>query len=131
MNNITLITPPDFLYNEAINLLVICPSIETKSSLNEILLSVNEAVNLLLYETPENQLAEIEWILNSAALADIIVIDLDNCDVIVRQFASYIIAKNKTFYLTNDNTIPYNLISKNRIYDFAWLEQILNRGTNE
>jgi hypothetical protein len=50
----------------------------------------------------------------------------------VKVFSSHVIAQGNTFYLTNDNATPYNLISKNRIYDFVWLENLLiDRGKNE
>ncbi|MDV7389753.1 hypothetical protein RZS08_00305, partial [Arthrospira platensis SPKY1] len=100
-------------------------------NLNKILLSTDEPINVILYETPLDNVPQIDWLLNAVKLSDLVLLDLDNCDILVKNFASHIIAQNKTFYLTNDGTTPYNLISKNRIYDFAWLEQTLNRGKNE
>jgi hypothetical protein len=56
--------------------------------------------------------------------------DVDNCDTATRAFTSHIIAQPCTFYLTNDGLTPYNIISKNRVFDVSWLENIL-RGNNE
>lgn len=130
MNEIALITPPDFLYNDAFAILLVCPSSDTKHTLNSVLLSTDAALNVMIYETPEDGFHQAEWLLNAVKLADCAILDLDNCDTMVRQFASHIIAQPKTFYLTNDNTTPYNLISKSRVYDFAWLETYINRGKN-
>jgi hypothetical protein len=43
----------------------------------------------------------------------------------IRKFASILIAKPNTFYLTNDEVTPYNLISANRIFDLHWLDRLL------
>ena len=131
MNDIALITPPDFLYNDSYAILLICPSLPSKEIMNGILLSTAIPLNVMVYETPSDGTEEIEWLLNAAKIADCVFLDLDNCDPVVRQFASHFIAQTKTFYLTNDNTTPYNLISKSRVYDFAWLESLINRGKNE
>lgn len=130
MNEIALITPPDFLYNDAFGILLVCPSSDTKHTLNNVLLSSSIALNVMIYETPDDGFHQVEWLLNAVKLADCVILDLDNCDTVVRQFASYIIAQPRTFYLTNDNTTPYNLISKSRVYDFAWLDTYINRGKN-
>jgi hypothetical protein len=131
MNDIALITPPDFLYNDSYSILLICPSTLSKDIMNSILLSTAIPLNVMVYETPSDGTEEIEWLLNAVKIADCVFLDLDNCDPVVRQFASHFIAQTKTFYLTNDNTTPYNLISKSRVYDFAWLESLINRGKNE
>ena len=131
MNDIALITPPDFLYNDSYSILLICPSTLSKDIMNGILLSTAIPLNVMVYETPSDGTEEIEWLLNAVKIADCVFLDLDNCDPVVRQFASHFIAQTKTFYLTNDNTTPYNLISKSRVYDFAWLESLINRGKNE
>jgi hypothetical protein len=131
MTDIALITPPDFLYNDSFNLLLICPGNSTKDMLHEKLIKTEISLNVLVYETPADNMHQLEWLLNAVKIADCVILDLDNSDVLVRQFASHIIAQSKTFYLTNDNTIPYNLLSKSRVYDFAWLEQHLTRGKDE
>ena len=131
MNEIALITPPDFLYNDSYSILLICPSLNSKEMLNDILLTTAFPLNIMVYETPVDDIHNIEWLLTAVKMSNCVFLDLDNCDSVVRQFASHIIAQIKTFYLTNDNTTPYNLISKSRVYDFAWLESLINRGKNE
>jgi hypothetical protein len=130
MNDIALITPPDFLYNDSLSILLVCPSANSKEILNSILIQTEVPLNVLVYETPNDGMPEIEWLLNAVKLSDYVFIDVDNCDTMVRQFACHIIAQSKTFFLTNDTVTPYNLLSKSRVYDFAWLEALLNRGKN-
>lgn len=129
MNDIVLITPPDVLYNDTYSLLIITPSISVKNSLHDILKNTQMPVNVYLYSESDQDIA---WLCNMIKIADITIFDLDNAIDTVKEFSSYIIAQSKTFYLTQNQNLHYNLISKNRIYDFAWLENILsNRGKNE
>lgn len=127
MNDITLITPPDVLNNDAYSMLIVCPSEEYKILINNILSESNIHLNLYWYES---RFDSIDWIINLLKKMDVVFVDVDNCDSEVRTFLSHIIAQPITFYLTRDNNTPYNLISKNRVYDFVWLENFV-RGTNE
>ncbi len=127
MNDVTIITPPDILNNDAYSILVVCPTTDKKQLLNNILSETQIHLNLYLYETAFDN---IEWLINLIKKVDVTLIDVDNCGPEVRMFLSHFIAQPNTFYLTNDGTTPYNLISKNRIYDFILLENIIG-GTNE
>jgi len=130
MNDITVITPPDMLLNDSYSVCVICIDEILKKHLHEILLTTNRAVNIYVYENSNND--NIAWLLNVIKYSDFVLLNLDNCDLLTNCFASHIIAQSNCFYLTKDNSTPYNLISKNRIYDLAILENILNnRGNNE
>ena len=129
MNNIVIITPPDVLNNDAFNICLIHPRKELKETLHKILTQVEINVNVFLYDLSSDY--DIEWLFNIVKSSDIVLIDVDNCDILTKIFSSHIIAQPNTFYLTNDNYTPYNVISKNRVYDLAWLENILNRGNNE
>lgn len=127
MNDISLITPPDILNNDAYSILIVCPSADKKQMINDILSTSNMYLNLYLYESSFD---DISWLVGLIKQVDVAFIDVDNCDSSVRTFLSHFIAQPNTFYLTNDNVTPYNLISKNRVYDFLLLEKII-RGTNE
>lgn len=131
MNDITVITAPDILYNNTFSILLICPNNQIKQIIHDIMLNSEVAVNIYLYEDYEE--TDIEWLLNVAKIVDITILDLDNVNHDTRIFASYLLGSNKTFYLTSDNTVPYNLINKNRIYDLQWLEQVVynKRGNDE
>jgi hypothetical protein len=130
INDIVVITPPDFLHNDSLNILAVCPSNLVKMMLNDVLKESSASINLYVYETA-NETHDIKWLLAVAKIADCIILDVDNIDNLTGKFTSLLIAKPNTFYLTTDNTVPYNLISKNRVYDLAWLNIIINRGKNE
>lgn len=124
MTDVTLITPPDKLFNTAYNILLINPSAEVRQGVSDILQKVSKEVNLYLFD--DNNSSDIEWLLETMVQSQITILDLDNSGSLVRNFASYIMSNTKTFYLTNDQLTPYNLISANRIYDVYWLQEILN-----
>jgi hypothetical protein len=129
MTEIVLITPPDMLYNQSFKLMLLCPSDQLKEQINAVLLGLTESINVLYYDSKTD---DIEWAVNAANLSDMIIFDTDNAGRDIKEFASYFISLNKTFYLTNNNKTAYNLISKNRIYDLVWFEEyLLNRGKNE
>lgn len=127
MNDIVLITPPDVLNNDADSILIICPDTDSLKIINDVLTNCDRHINLYWYE---GKFDNVEWIINLIKKMDIVFVDVDNCDSEVRVFLSHFIAQPNTFYLTRDNTTPYNLISKNRVYNFVWLENFV-RGTNE
>ena len=117
---INVITPPDVLHNQAISIFAIQPSEETRRKLQDTIAETDVPLNLYLYDASitGNQIA---WMLNIARLADFIIIDLDIMTQEERRFASYLLSLPQSFYLTNDETTPYNLINANRVYDLDWL----------
>ena len=64
---------------------------------------------------------DISWLLSVAFQADVVIIDVDNCDYATKQFITFMLAQPNAHYITNDETTPYNLISKNRIYNLDWI----------
>lgn len=108
------------LHNQAKSILAIQPSEETRLKLQSVIADLDQPLNLYLYDatiTGNN----ISWMLNIARLSDYIIIDLDKMNRDERQFASYLISLPQSFYLTNDEITPYNLLSANKIYDLDWL----------
>ena len=128
MNDVVIITAPDIVLNDAFTLCLIGINDNLKITLHDILLKSTEHANVYWYN---NSVNEIEWLLTVVKMSTVVLIDVDHCDHITKQFASHIIAQPNCFYLTNDNSIPYNLLNKNRVYDLVWLQNILNRGKNE
>lgn len=125
MNDISIITPPDVLFNDVYSVLLVCPSDFTKQQVHDILVASEKPINVYVYETPAESVHELDWVIPLVKIVDLIFVDLDNCDLLVRQFASYMIAQHNTFYLTTEHIVPYNLISKQRVYDFEWLRAAL------
>jgi hypothetical protein len=126
MTTINVITPPDVLHNQAVSILLVQPSEQLRKKVQSILEKQNKAINIYLYDPAVQEQRDIAWLLNIAKIADYTILDLDNTTVVERNFASYLISLPSTFYLTNDITTPYNLISVNRIYDLDWLMPKLN-----
>jgi hypothetical protein len=124
LGKITLITPPDKLFNMNLSYLLVKPSNYVKEQFQTILSNSIDDVNVFVFD---NEDSDIGWLLSIAQQAEIIIVDVDNCDTITQRFITFILAQPNAHYITKDETTPYNLISKNRIYNLDWIvEQIKN-----
>jgi hypothetical protein len=82
-------------------------------------------LNVFIYDEADN---DISWLLSVVHQTDVVIIDVDNCDPVTKQFITFMIAQPYVHYITNDEITPYNLISKNRIWDLDFIvEQIQNQ----
>lgn len=124
LGKINLITPPDKLFNMNPGYLLIKPSTKVKMQFQQLLSQSMDDLNVYIYDTDE---ADIEWMLSVSQQADFIIIDIDNCDPITKQFVSLLLAQPNAYYLTNDEITPWHLISRNRIYNLDWILEILNK----
>lgn len=125
MSDITLITPPDHIYNESFSWLLIYPSAKIKDDFNEILANDNKVCNVYLYE--EQKDFDFKWLLTSAKIADCIILDIDNCPPELQTMIGYFLANPRTYWLTNGENIMYNTVSNKRIYNLDFI----NGGTIE
>ena len=123
LGKINVITPPDKLFNLNISYLLVNPSMYVKQQFQSILSKSVDDLNIFIYEQDES---DIGWLLSVSQQVDMIIIDIDFCNEITRQFVTFMLAQPNTYYITNDEVIPYNLISKNRIYDLDFIVQQLN-----
>jgi len=121
LGKITLITPPDKLFNLTLSYLLVKPSVSVKQQFHTILSRCVDDINVFIYDEKEN---DIDWLLSVAGNVDVIVVDVDNCDETTKIFISYLLAQPNTHFITTDETTPYNLINKNRIYN---LDQIAEK----
>jgi hypothetical protein len=83
---------------------------------------------VFIYDQEET---DVSWLLSVAQQVDIVIIDVDNCTDITRQFVTFMIAQPNAHYITKDETTPYNLISKNRIYDLDGIVDQLKEDEEE
>ena len=120
---INLITPPDTLFNLNPGYLLIKPSTKIKMQFQTILSAIDDDINVYIYDTDE---ADIQWMLNASQSVDFIIIDIDNCDSVTKQFISFLLAQPHAYYMTNDEITPWGLISRNRIYNLDWILEVLN-----
>lgn len=118
LGKITVITPPDKLFNLNASYLLIKPSIQVKQQLQSILSKCIEDLNIFIFDDEDT---DISWLLGVAYQADVIIVDIDNCDPVTKKFVTFLLAQSNVYYITNDELTPYGLISKNRIYDLSWL----------
>ena len=114
LGKITVITPPDKLFNMSLSYLLVKPSIQVKEQFQTILSHSIDDLNVFIFDQEEH---DISWLLSIANQVDIVIIDVDSCDPITRSFVSFMLAQPNVHYITNDEITPYNLISKNRIYN--------------
>jgi hypothetical protein len=132
MNNlgrVTVITPPDKFFSLDIGYLLVKPTQSVLENFHAILGQSEEDINVFIYDTDE---ADIEWVLSVANQVAVIIIDIDNCDPITKSFVTFMLTHPHAYYITNDETTPYNLISKNRIFDLDWIvEQIKNEEDDD
>jgi len=120
LGKITVITPPDKLFNLTLSYLLVKPSLHVKQQFQTILSHCLDDINVFIFDEEET---DISWMLSVAHQADIVIVDVDNCDPITKSFVTFMLAQGNTHYITNDETTPYSLISKNRIYNLDWLAE--------
>jgi hypothetical protein len=128
LGKITVITPPDRLFNMNLSYLLVKPSILVKQQFQTILSKSIDDLNIFIYDSDETDIA---WMLGIAQQVDVVIIDVDHCDSVTRQFISFMLAAPNTHYITTDEITPYNLISKNRIYNLDWIVEQLTEPDDE
>ena len=123
MDLITIITPPDKLFNSSTSVLVITPSNLTKLQLQSFLSGYSNDMNVYIYDQDDD---DIEWLLSVMKASDCVIFDIDNAGKTIQNLSGYIVSQKNVFYLTNDSITPYNMLSKNRVYDLSWLYAYFN-----
>jgi len=125
LKKINIVTPPDMLFNDSLQLLLVYPSKQLQDELqNNFLSSADLDINLYVYDKPVQDKKELEWMLSVFKQCDVAIIDVDNMSPWARDLASYMIAKNKTYWLTNSQDSVYNGLSSNRVYNLDFLSII-------
>jgi len=115
LGKINVITPPDKLFNKIPSILLVKPSMQLKEHFQKQISKVAFELNVFVFDDIES---DIDWLLSVHMLADITVIDIDNCDIITKSFVTLMLSNPDSYYATTDEVTPYGLISKNRIYNF-------------
>ena len=129
LGKITLITPPDKLFNMNLSYLLIKPSMQIKEKFQTILSQSIDDINVFIYDDDD---IDVSWALSIAHQVEVVIIDVDNCDAVTSQFISFLLAMPNTYYITMNETVPYKLISKNRIFDLDWIiEKLHNQDEDE
>lgn len=125
MHKITVITPPDKVFNNNFSFLLIYPSNDIKEQFQNLIANVDHPFNVYFYEQEDLE-QNVDWLLSLIHIADTVIFDVDSTPPKVRALAGYIIAQNNTFWLTNDNDTYYNKLSINRIYNLDFIKELLH-----
>jgi hypothetical protein len=128
LGKITVITPPDKLFNLAFAYLLVKPSTQVKEQFQTILSHCEDDLNVFIFD---NEDLDLGWLLSVALQVDIVIIDIDNCDPTTHKFITFMLAQPNAHYITKDNTTPYNLISKNRIFDLNQIIENIKQESDE
>ena len=128
LGKITLITPPDKLFNMNLAYLLVKPSNTVKEQFQTILSQSIDDLNIFVFDNDD---IDISWLLSIAHQVDCVIVDIDNCDDMTKKFVTFIISQPNAYYITKDDTTPYNLISKNRIYNLDWIVEKINNEEDE
>jgi hypothetical protein len=128
LGKITLITPPDRLFNLNLSYLLVKPSNYVKEQFQTILSQSLEDLNVFVFDNDD---IDICWMLSVAQQVDCVIIDIDNCDPITQKFITFMLAQPNAHYLTKDDSTPYHLISKNRIYDLDWIVERIKQAEED
>lgn len=128
LGKINVITPPDKLFNLTQSFLLVKPSQYVKQQFQTLLSQSIDDVNVFIFDDQET---DIEWLLSVAQQADVVIIDIDNCDPMTKHFVTFILAQPNAHYLTGDELTPYKLISRNRIYDLDWIKDFTGDDEEE
>lgn len=132
MSSINIITPPDFLYNQALSFLLIRPSKDVRIQFENLLKKYEGPLNVYLYDPQADNEVDYKWLLATSKMVDFTILDIDNLNIIERNLVGFFVSMPNTFYLTKDELTPYNMISVNRIYNLDWLyDKLQQRGLNE
>lgn len=123
MDLITVITPPDKLFNSSQSILIITPSNNTKLQLQTFLSDYSHDMNVYVYEEEHD---DIDWLLCVMKASECVIFDIDNSGQVIRNLSGFIVSQKNVFYLTKDSKTPYNMLSKNRVYDLSWLYTYFN-----
>lgn len=121
-HKINIITPPDKLFNNNYDFLLIFPSKELKNEFHNLLQGWDSPLNIYIYELDDQQ-ENLDWLLSVAHIADTVIFDIDHSPNRIKEIASYIVANTNTYWLTNSANPVYNNISINRIYNLDFLKE--------
>lgn len=113
------------LFNDSFQLLIIYPSKQLQDELqHNFLASTDININVYVYDKPVYTKEEVNWLLSIFKQCDVAIVDVDNTSPWVRDLLSYIIAKPKTYWLTNSQDSVYNRLSNNKVYNLDFLSAI-------
>lgn len=128
LGKINLITPPDKLYNSNPAYLLVKPSTNVKVQFQALLSQLGDDINVYVFDDDE---VDIDWLLAVSQTADYVIVDIDNCDSTTKLFVALILTQPNAHYMTSDEVTPWQLISRNRIYNLDWIAEVLKEAEDD
>ena len=116
---VNLITSPDKLLNDNLSFLLLNPSVTVKEQFNDMLKELLDAPIKLYLSEDENDIA---WVLDVAQSVNYIIIDIDNTKE-SQWIIGHLLSFDKTYYLTNQAEMQYNILNINRVYDIRQIAE--------
>lgn len=117
--NINIISPPDNIFNQNANYLLVRPTNTLKLELQQLLIETDEEVNVFVFDEKDTDVA---WLMSVSQYAGVIVVDIDNCDTSLYPFIGLLLLHPNSCYISS-NPQPWHLISRKRIFN---LEGLIN-----
>ena len=113
------------LLNDSLQLLLVYPSKQLQNEIQDTFLnSTPLGVNVYYYSKPNYTKEDADWLINIFKICDTAIVDVDNTAPWARDLLSYMIAKPKTYWLTNSQDSVYNSLSNNKVYNLDFLSKI-------
>ena len=117
------------LLNDSYQLLLVYPSTQLQNQLQDTFLnSTPLGINVYYYSKPNYVKEDTEWLINIFKMCNTAIVDVDNTAPWARDLLSYMIAKPKTYWLTNSQDSVYNSLSNNKVYNLDFLSAIGDKG---
>lgn len=124
MNKINIVTYPDILHNSALSLVLVFPTRELLTSIQDSFLrTFSDDVNLYLFDRLEYNKDEVNWLLSVSKLSEYTIIDTDNTALYLRDLLSHLIARQNTYWFCKSNESIYKHISSNQVYNLDFLSK--------
>jgi hypothetical protein len=125
LNKINIITPPDILFNDAYTMLLVYPSKPLQEELQDTFLSSTKMdVNVYYFDQANYTKQDVDWLLNIFKMSELTIVDVDNTAPWAKDLLGYMIAKTKTYWLTNGQDSVYNSLSNNKVYNLDFMSNI-------
>jgi len=129
-SKITLITPPDKIFNQNKSIALVHPSEAIRLQAQEILAKSETHENVYMYTLNDVE-SDVDWLLTVCKMSDIVILDYDNSPKHVKNLAAYIISLPQTYWLTSSDEMLYNKLSNNRVYGLDSIEHLILGGSFE
>ena len=113
------------LLDDSYQLLLVYPSKQLQDEIQNIFLpNTSLDINIYYYDKPVYAKEDVDWLIKIFKICDTAIVDVDNTSPWARDLLSYMIAKPKTYWLTNSQDSVYNSLSNNKVYNLDFLSKI-------